>query len=62
MFGSVFCDFGAEFNVLDVNAEEAHMGIIASVTNNNPALVSCVDDDGRLQFKDGDFVVTLTWV
>jgi len=53
----MFCDFGAEFNVFDVSAEEVHMGIIASVTNCNPALVSCVADDERLQFKDGDFVV-----
>lgn len=50
VFGSVFCDFGAELNVLDVNAEEAHMGIVASVTNKNPALV---DDDERPDLRMG---------
>lgn len=57
LFGSMFYDFGAELNVFDVNAVEAQMGIISSVSNCNPALVSCVVDDERLHFKDGDFVV-----
>lgn len=56
LFGSVFCDFGPEFTVVDVDGEEPHTGIIASVSNDNPALVSCVDDE-RLEFQDGDFVV-----
>ncbi|XP_020202540.1 ubiquitin-activating enzyme E1 1 isoform X1 [Cajanus cajan] len=56
LFGSVFCDFGPEFTVFDVDGEEPHTGIIASVTNDNPALVSCVDDE-RLEFQDGDLVV-----
>lgn len=56
LFGSVFCDFGPEFTVFDVNGEEPHTGIIASVSNDSPALVSCVDDE-RLEFQDGDLVV-----
>ncbi|GAB4824302.1 E1 ubiquitin-activating protein, variant 3 [Ancistrocladus abbreviatus] len=56
LFGSVFCDFGPEFTVLDVDGEEPHTGIIASISNDNPALVSCVDDE-RLEFQDGDLVV-----
>uniref|UniRef100_A0ACD5YZK1 Uncharacterized protein n=1 Tax=Avena sativa TaxID=4498 RepID=A0ACD5YZK1_AVESA len=56
LFGSVFCDFGPKFTVLDVDGEDPHTGIIASVTNDNPALVSCVDDE-RLEFQDGDLVV-----
>lgn len=56
LFGSVFCDFGPEFTVFDVDGEEPHTGIIASISNDNPALVSCVDDE-RLEFQDGDFVV-----
>ncbi|KAK2440690.1 E1 ubiquitin-activating protein [Trifolium repens] len=56
LFGSVFCDFGPEFTVFDVDGEEAHSGIIASISNDNPALVSCVDDE-RLEFQDGDLVV-----
>ncbi|PNY07524.1 ubiquitin-activating enzyme E1 1-like protein [Trifolium pratense] len=56
LFGAVFCDFGPEFTVFDVDGEEPHTGIIASVSNDNPALVSCVDDE-RLEFQDGDLVV-----
>ncbi|XP_058075084.1 ubiquitin-activating enzyme E1 2-like isoform X2 [Magnolia sinica] len=56
LFGSVFCDFGPEFTVIDVDGEEPHTGIIASISNDNPALVSCVDDE-RLEFQDGDLVI-----
>ncbi|GMP89769.1 hypothetical protein CsSME_00041190 [Camellia sinensis var. sinensis] len=56
LFGSVFCDFGPEFTVFDVDGEEPHTGIIASISNDSPALVSCVDDE-RLEFQDGDLVV-----
>ncbi|XP_019234013.1 PREDICTED: ubiquitin-activating enzyme E1 1-like isoform X2 [Nicotiana attenuata] len=56
LFGYVFCDFGPEFTVFDVDGEEPHTGIIASISNDNPALVSCVDDE-RLEFQDGDLVV-----
>lgn len=52
----MFCDFGPEFTVSDVDGEEPHTGIIASIGNDNPALVSCVDDE-RLEFQDGDLVV-----
>ncbi|CAL5060894.1 unnamed protein product [Urochloa decumbens] len=56
LFGSVFCDFGPEFTVLDVDGEDPHTGIIASISNDSPALISCVDDE-RLEFQDGDLVV-----
>ncbi|GLT26833.1 hypothetical protein SLA2020_018750 [Shorea laevis] len=56
LFGSVFCDFGPEFTVYDVDGEEPHTGIIASISNDNPALVACVDDE-RLEFQDGDLVM-----
>ena len=56
LFGSLFCDFGPQFTVLDVDGEEPHSGIIASVSNENLAFVSCVDDE-RLEFQDGDLVV-----
>lgn len=56
LFGSVFCDFGPEFTVFDVDGEEPRTGIIASISNDNRALVSCVDDE-RLEFQDGDLVV-----
>ncbi|XP_008789165.1 ubiquitin-activating enzyme E1 1 isoform X2 [Phoenix dactylifera] len=56
LFGSVFCDFGPEFTVVDVDGEEPHTGIIASISNDNPALVSGVDDE-RFEFQDGELVV-----
>jgi ubiquitin-activating enzyme E1 len=56
LFGNIFCDFGPEFTVLDVDGNEPHTGIVASISNDNPALVSCVDDE-RLEFQDGDLVV-----
>ncbi|KAJ4840511.1 E1 ubiquitin-activating protein [Turnera subulata] len=56
LFGNVFCDFGPNFTVFDVDGEEPHTGIVASISNDNPALVSCVDDE-RLEFQDGDLVV-----
>ncbi|GAB2290591.1 E1 ubiquitin-activating protein [Dionaea muscipula] len=56
LFGCIFCDFGPEFKVLDVDGEDPHTGIIASISNDSPALVSCVDDE-RLELQDGDLVV-----
>ncbi|KAK9124596.1 hypothetical protein Sjap_014198 [Stephania japonica] len=56
LFGSVFCDFGPQFTVTDVDGEEPHTGIIASISNDTSALVSCVDDE-RLEFQDGDLVM-----
>lgn len=56
LFGNVFCDFGPAFTIFDVDGEEPHTGIIESISNDSPALVSCVDDE-RLEFQDGDVVV-----
>ncbi|KAK9168059.1 hypothetical protein Syun_000199 [Stephania yunnanensis] len=56
LFGNVFCDFGPQFTVTDVDGEEPHTGIIASISNDTSALVSCVDDE-RLEFQDGDLVI-----
>ncbi|XP_039131642.1 LOW QUALITY PROTEIN: ubiquitin-activating enzyme E1 2-like [Dioscorea cayenensis subsp. rotundata] len=56
LFGSVFCDFGPEFTVVDVDGEEPHSGIVAAISNDSTALVTCVDDE-RLEFQDGDLVL-----
>ncbi|KAM7265775.1 hypothetical protein ACFE04_003458 [Oxalis oulophora] len=56
LFGSLFCDFGPEFTVFDVDGNDPHTGIIASISNDNPAMVACVDDE-RLEFQDGDLVI-----
>ncbi|XP_072147031.1 ubiquitin-activating enzyme E1 3-like [Setaria viridis] len=56
LFGSVFCDFGPEFAVHDFDGGDPHTGIIASISNDNPATVYCIDDE-RLDFQEGDLVV-----
>lgn len=56
VFGSVFCDFGPAFTTNDIDGEEPHKGVIAFISNGNPSIVSCVDDE-RLEFQDGDLVV-----
>lgn len=55
VFASVFCDFGPEFTIYDVNGEEPHTGIVASISSGDPALVTCVEDE-RLEFEDGEYV------
>ena len=51
--GSVFCDFGPDFVVLDTDGEEPLSAIISGVSvSEGTALVSCVDDE-RLEFQDG---------
>ncbi|CAO2820146.1 unnamed protein product [Amaranthus hypochondriacus] len=55
LFGSVFCDFGPKFTVVDVDGQDPHTGIVAFISNENPALITCVDD-GMLEFEDGDLV------
>ena len=55
LFANIFCDFGPEFIVNDVDGEEAFSGILASVGDGPDALVTLVDDE-RISFQDGDFV------
>lgn len=55
VFSSVFCDFGPSFTVQDVDGENPHTGIIASISNGYPALVTCIEDE-RLEFQDGELV------
>jgi len=55
VFGSLFCDFGDEFEVLDVDGEEPHSCIIASIANDAEPLVTCVDDE-RVELQDGQRV------
>ncbi|KAL4450533.1 hypothetical protein ABPG77_000889, partial [Micractinium sp. CCAP 211/92] len=56
VFAQVFCDFGPSFEVLDVDGEEPHTGIIAGITPGNPTLVTTVEDE-RLEFQDGEEVI-----
>ncbi|EFJ51834.1 hypothetical protein VOLCADRAFT_79505 [Volvox carteri f. nagariensis] len=55
VFARVFTDFGPSFTVYDVNGEEPHSGIVASVSSGSPAIVTCVEDE-RLEFQDGELV------
>ena len=55
VFGRLFCDFGEAFDVLDVDGEEPHSCIIASVSNDAEPLVTCVDDE-RVELQDGQRV------
>jgi ubiquitin-activating enzyme E1 len=56
VFAQVFCDFGPAFEVLDVDGEEPHTGIVAGITPGNPTLVTTVEDE-RLEFQDGALVL-----
>ncbi len=56
VFASVFCDFGDEFEVTDVDGEQPHSGIVAGITPGATTLVTSVEDD-RLEFESGDMVV-----
>jgi len=55
VFASVFCDFGDEFVVVDTNGEEPVSAMIASITSDNPGLVTVLDE-GRHGLEDGDCV------
>jgi ubiquitin-activating enzyme E1 len=55
VFGYTFCDFGEAFVVADTNGENPFSGIVASVTQSNPALVTVLDDN-RHGLEDGDVV------
>mgnify|MGYP002631617559 CR=1 FL=1 len=55
LFGSVFCDFGDEFVVVDTNGEEPMSAMIASITQDEAGLVTCLDE-GRHGLEDGDYV------
>ncbi|XP_033749897.1 ubiquitin-like modifier-activating enzyme 6 [Pecten maximus] len=44
LVSSVFCDFGDEFEVMDVNGEEIRDTFIENVTKDNPGVVTCLKD------------------
>lgn len=53
LFGSIFCDFGDKFTVIDPNGETPTTGIVAGI--NDEGLVSVLDDT-RHGLEDGDYV------
>jgi ubiquitin-activating enzyme E1 len=53
LFGSIFCDFGENFTVLDPTGETPVNGIVAAIDEDG--LVSALDET-RHGLEDGDFV------
>lgn len=53
LFGSIFCDFGDEFAVVDPTGETAVSGILAGV--DEEGLVTALDES-RHGLEDGDYV------
>ncbi|GAB6029875.1 E1 ubiquitin-activating protein [Chamberlinius hualienensis] len=55
LFGQIFCDFGAEFVVRDVNGEQPLTAMVASISREAEGVVTCLDE-ARHGLEDGDFV------
>lgn len=55
LFSQVFCDFGPDFTVVDVTGENPVSAMIADITHEYEAVVTCLDDT-RHGLEDGDFV------
>jgi ubiquitin-activating enzyme E1 len=55
LFGQIFCDFGPEFTVYDVNGANPQSAMIASITKDTEGVVTCLDEV-RHGFEDGDYV------
>ncbi|KXH63979.1 ubiquitin-activating enzyme E1 [Colletotrichum salicis] len=53
LFGSIFCDFGADFTVIDPTGEAPLTGILAGI--DEEGLVSALDET-RHGLEDGDYV------
>ncbi|KAM6485890.1 hypothetical protein HDV62DRAFT_378164 [Trichoderma sp. SZMC 28011] len=53
LFGSIFCDFGDKFTIIDQNGEAALSGIVAGI--DEEGLVSALDET-RHGLEDGDYV------
>lgn len=55
LFGMLFCDFGPEFVVHDLDGEEPISNMVASITRDNEGVVTCLDE-ARHGYEDGDYV------
>ncbi|XP_043470498.1 ubiquitin-like modifier-activating enzyme 1 isoform X1 [Leptopilina heterotoma] len=55
LYSQVFCDFGDKFTVVDTNGEQPVSAMIASISRDNEAVVTCLDDT-RHGMEDGDYV------
>jgi len=55
LFAQIFCDFGDDFTVVDTTGENPITAMIAGVTKDSEAVVTCLDET-RHGLEDGDFV------
>lgn len=55
LFSQIFCDFGKNFVVYDVNGENPISTMIADISRDTEGVVTCLDDN-RHGFEDGDYV------
>eukprot|EP00301_Raphidiophrys_heterophryoidea_P000638 c10321_g1_i1.p1 GENE.c10321_g1_i1~~c10321_g1_i1.p1 ORF type:complete len:1042 (+),score=295.58 c10321_g1_i1:99-3128(+) len=55
VFGSVFCDFGLSFVVNDKNGEQPGSALVASISQENPGVVTVLEDSPH-NLEDGDHV------
>lgn len=55
LFAQVFCDFGADFTVIDSTGENPVSAMIAGVTKEEESVVTCLDET-RHGLEDGDYV------
>lgn len=55
LFGQIFCDFGETFRVVDTNGEQPVSVMVASISKDKEAVVTCLDET-RHGLEDGDYV------
>lgn len=55
LFGQIFCDFGPEFTVFDINGANPLSAMIAGISKDKESVVTCLDES-RHGFEDGDYV------
>jgi len=55
LFGQVFCDFGAAFEVADTNGENPISNMVAGIAKDSDGVVTCIDET-RHQYESGDYV------
>ena len=58
LFGSIFCDFGTDFVVHDVDGENAHTSMVTAITQeDNGAVIVTTLEETRHNLETGDHVI-----
>ncbi|XP_060103829.1 ubiquitin-like modifier-activating enzyme 6 [Heteronotia binoei] len=55
IWARLFCDFGEEFEVLDTTGEEPKEIFISNITQSNPGIITCLDNNPH-KLETGQFV------